>query len=641
MLRYRHRAILAVGRPIHRHFNHYSTGVFAAYSPTHIRQPLTYELSVTVSINQIERGCDTTFCKAANYKPAKRKMVAQVLFKIFGGTSSRQLESIMSDEFKRPIILDLDEVPPAAWEVPLPAPPAVKPRVQLPGRGRPIGNFATELADSLQHAGLYLHRDKVVVQKGGSAEFKPLTSKQFVTWIEDHVECHHGPVNPDGSGMIPGSLKCADAEVVIASKQFRAKLPVAKTCNRIRQPVLSGGTLRLLPTGYDEETQTLTARGTRPYALNMSLEDACNHLRTLLGEFCFRDTNQGMAVQIASMVTAYGMGLLSDNCVIPAFVYSANQAGAGKGLCVNLALIPVLDEAPPTTSVQGLNEMGKWLFASARSGEQYLFLDNVDFPLEDAWLEQYLTSSRISGRCLGTSTQEQHSKKSALYITGNRLTMRADMRRRCLVTELFLREFRAEQRVIRDPLDTNRISEEAPRILASLYAMIREWAAKGKPAPTRTHPSFMEWSKVIGGIVEHAGFACPIPCVDAEMDHDPETADMGRLVAQMNAAEARFGLTFQEVVTLCRNQDLFEGVVPAPGSERRGKTTFSRLLKRFEGREFPDGLVFRIHGTGHNRRYRVDASQAQELTIVLGSTDTAEPPPQEVPISAPDELAAA
>jgi hypothetical protein len=233
----------------------------------------------------------------------------------------------------------------------------------------------------------------------------------------------------------------------------------------------------------------------------------------------------------------------------------------------------------------------------------------------------FLTASAFQGRTLGTSTVETHPKKTAVFVTGNRLTMSSDMRRRSLVVDFFLRQVRAEVRQIRRPLDERRILEVRPQILGSLYALVRSWVEANKPPLSRVHPSFVEWSNTIGAIVEHAGFGCPIPQLDTASDVDPETADMERLMGLLNAESRRFGRTFKEVVDTCRENGLFDGRLPANEAARRGNTEFGRLLTRFDNREFPGGLRFRVLGVGHARRYSVETFPGVSVAFELSEDD--------------------
>jgi hypothetical protein len=483
-----------------------------------------------------------------------------------------------------------------------------KPRIQIPGKNRTISDFAIELAQHIRYAEPYYKGEKMFVRNDSDGHYEEMTPSKFVTWIEEHVRCFEGEAGEAGEGGTARSITAKTAQAVLASGQFRDALPRVRQFHAIREPVLDNqGAIRLLRTGYDEQTGTLTARGSVEYSLDMSLETARNTLNGLMEEFPFVNPEQGKAMQVTAMLTAYGMGLLSNTCVIPAFIYNSNDVGAGKGLLVSMALLPVVGETVNTSPVTTEAEMEKRLFATARAGERFLALDNMEVSVASKSLAMFITSSVYKGRVLGTSKEEAVPKKTATFITGNNLVVSPDMRRRSLVIEFFLREVRPETRRIQHPLDPQGIMAQRPQILAALYALVREWVAANKPAPSRTHPSFVEWSNVIAGVVEHAGFGCPIPALDQASDIDPRTADIERLVELMHAAARPAGFTFRQVVQLCQQHELFEENLPTSDMARRANTKFSRMLKGYHEREFPGRRIFAIRGKGHARRYHVVA----------------------------------
>ena len=96
---------------------------------------------------------------------------------------------------------------------------------------------------------------------------------------------------------------------------------------------------------------------------------------------------------------------------------------------------PRLGNTSPVTSEA---EMEKRLFATAKAGERFLVLDNMEKNLKSASLEMFITSSTYSGRVLGTSRNETIPKKTATFITGNNLVVSPDMRRRGLEIQTLL-----------------------------------------------------------------------------------------------------------------------------------------------------------------------------------------------------------
>jgi hypothetical protein len=79
----------------------------------------------------------------------------------------------------------------------------------------------------------------------------------------------------------------------------------------------------------------------------------------------------------------------------------------------------------------------------------------------------------------------------------------------------------------------------------------------------------------------------------------------------MHEANRPEGFTFQQVVELCRQHELFEEDLPTNDTARKANTKFSRRLKKYDGREFPDHRIFSVQGKGHNRRYHVHTQAAE------------------------------
>src|SRR4029077_12213002 len=158
-----------------------------------------------------------------------------------------------------------------------------------------------------------------------------------------------------------------------------------------------------------------------------------------------------------------------------------------------------------------------------------LFLDNIKGHLSSAELEAAITSTKRRGRLLGSNRQFEAENRTTVFITGNNATFSPDLRRRVLAIELFLSEAKPEDRIIRFPLDENRLLSLRPKILSALWALIRSWHQAGEPKPKVEHGTFRSWSLVIGGILEHAGFASPCTQSVIATGGDTQTRDMENL----------------------------------------------------------------------------------------------------------------
>ena len=504
----------------------------------------------------------------------------------------------------RKLIFDDNRCLELAWGTALPPLPVEKPWIQLPGEGRVVSAFAQDLGTQLAPHGLYRWNERVLAEGRATNQSTILDAPRLVTFVEDYVQCtkHPAPAEGEEDERVVTSMRLGDAKLVLASDRFVNQLQAIEHVNPIRLPVFASATgVRLLPEGVDEKTRILTERRSLPYRLNVSIDEARATLDRLLSEFPFAEPAYAKAVQLAAMLTVYGLDLLSPHCLLPAFAYTANTPGAGKGLLVQLAVLPVFGVVPTMPPQTSEADMAKLLLAAARNRSRVLLLDNVDQFLRSRALESFITATHYSGRLLGQTQQVMYPKKTAVFITGNQLQMREDLRRRTLVVECFQTEARAEDRAITSPLDTTVILTRRCAILSALYAFVRHWNDDGRRAPSRVQQGLPEWSQIIGGIVEHAGYACPIPLPTAPT-LDPVIEGMERLVALL--ADRRAAATFRDVVRVCVANGLFEDHIPVGRELRDGeRRSFSALLKRYRAMRFRGGITFQIQGHGHARRY--------------------------------------
>jgi hypothetical protein len=204
---------------------------------------------------------------------------------------------------------------------------------------------------------------------------------------------------------------------------------------------------------------------------------------------------------------------------------------------------------------------------------------------------------------LGVSKSFCGENNVTVFITGNGCTVSPDLRRRSLFVELFMEEERAEDRKFQRTLDDVALLAIRANILGALWALVREWDAAGRPRPSRTHSSFPRWAEIIGGIVEFAGYGCALEAAEIENAADTDGEDMRELVKLLVAGQ---GVKFDDLVSVAREHGLFERLIDAEGDLKPSiKSTFGKLLKRYDGRVFGGCKRFVVAGSGHSRRFRV------------------------------------
>jgi hypothetical protein len=396
------------------------------------------------------------------------------------------------------------------------------------------------------------------------------------------------------------------ARVVLQAPQFLEQLRRVERFHPCRLLIVRhDGRIELLSEGHDRESATFTASGS-DYQHDMDTRKAREIIETVFSEFPFsEDGGRSKAVAIAAMLTVYAGGIMAAGSTRPVFLYLGNAEGTGKTTAARLAGMPygaVAAEPAPTEE----SEWQKKLLSAVIGGRRLLLLDNVKGFLNSPALEAYTTASSYGGRILGASKEFSGEACATILITGNRLTISPDMRRRSLPVELFMHELRAEDRTFQRRLDDPALLELRPALLAACWALVRDWDNAGRPAASRVNSSFPRWCDTIGGIVEHAGFSCPTEPADISGMGDTDTRDIAKLAAEL-VAGARY--TFSDIVDVCADNGLFERFTNDRERDgditRSAKSGLPKTLKQYDRRTIAPGLKFIIEGEGRTRRYLV------------------------------------
>lgn len=482
-----------------------------------------------------------------------------------------------------------------------------RPKIQLPGDNRLLSETAADMGKFLKKRELFRRDDLVFHLMAGEAGLRPMSPETFRSWCEQHLLCYRvRNVFGRGQCCFLRTMSAAEAQGVLAAPQFLGCLRPVERFNPVRMPVRrASGEITLLPEGYDAESLTFTASSGIKLP-EMTLGEARTSLENLLKEFGFADSGRSKAVVISAMLTVFGIGLLPSLALPPAFIFLANREGAGKTLLAKVCTIPVLGYAPTSAWPRNDEEMDKRLLVTVMGGLPALILDNVRSHIASAPLELFLTNSHFKGRILGQSKEFTGKKSTVVFLTGNGATVSPDMRRRSLFVELFLEVERAEDRVFRTRLEAPLLLKHRDRILAALWALIRSWDEAGRPQPSRINSGFTDWSEIFGGIVEHAGFECPLVTPEIEGAADTDLSDMLTLVQGLGGVESARTLTFTDLIAHAQERGLFTRLIPEEGDlERSSRSALSKLLTRFD-RCALGGWRFSIQGSGRNRRFRVE-----------------------------------
>jgi hypothetical protein len=481
-----------------------------------------------------------------------------------------------------------------------------RPKVRLPGDNYLLSDAAKAVGEILSKKDIFSRGGLVFTLDRNGDRLILMTPDILRTWIEDHLFLFRVREVRDAEELIQikRTISETDAKGVLASPQFQKCLRPIERLNPIRLPVMENGIIRLLPRGYDAETKSFTF-----HPINMDDIPASEGKRIideLLSEFNFADAGRSLAVAVAGMITVFGIGLLPRKSLRPCFIYMANAEGAGKTLLVKCATVPVLGYAPTGTKPKDEDEMRKTLHTAVLEARPVIFFDNVKKHLTSEALEGFLTAQTYEARVLGVSKSFRGENNAVVFVSGNGCTVSPDMRRRSLFCELFLEAERAEDRVFQHDLEVPALTERRAEIVSALWALIQDWNRANRPTPSRGNSSFPEWSNIIGGIVQHAGYGCALETPQIESAADTDGADMRVLVKSIAAGSNLNQVTFEEIANAARADGLFARIITdGQDLDARGKATLAALLKRYD-RRLIGGYRFTLLGKGRGRRFQVE-----------------------------------
>jgi len=427
----------------------------------------------------------------------------------------------------------------------------------------------------------------------------------------------------DPATPVPESMNEMQASVVLQSELFRKRLRPLRGVSSIPIPVFRDGKV-ILSTGYDPNTALLsTGKG----GLDLQpLKVAADYLRDLLREFPFSDDDgRSMSVQIAAMMSRFAASLLPRGAQIPFIIWNANGPRAGKTLLAKIVEIVVRGFASIRALPESSEELQKVLDSEVLAGSSSIIFDNVKTKLDSTFLEQYATSSVVSVRRLGSSVKLDIEKRTMLMFTSNQAEVSADIAGRSLFCDLFVKEADPQSRHIDRVMTDEYLSRAETRfaILSALWSLIVAWDQAGRPAGSGRLAGFEDWGRIIGGIVENAGFGSPLRKPSSDHLGDSDYIDMESLVRIMTEGvfrdaielKCRDGITFEDLLWICRDRGLFEETIRGKVDRDTGefilfnKSKVGKLFARYMGRVFQLGeagaVKFERIGPKGRRRFRI------------------------------------
>jgi hypothetical protein len=512
------------------------------------------------------------------------------------------------------------------------------PLLELPREGkRRLVDFAREAGAICKDVGMLRREVVPITINMEKSSFEAMETDRFRSYLENIAYTFKWKRIGEEFQKVTDDVPVELSRGTLRSDQFVFQLPRLQRINMVRQPVLRrDGRLEILPEGYDAESEVFTMPNNIVIDESWSLDRSCMFLRDLLKDFAIDDRSR--AVQIASMASFFGSGLQEISAKRLNFVMSSNSPGGGKGLLVEMAIVPVMGSCDVQTIPKSADAFRETLNSAVLNAIPYVFFDELEGNIKNNDLNAFITSSSRTGRLFNNQKMFSCPKTTICYLAGNNLTLSTDIARRVLECKIYIEEADNRHRKFDRELTADYFKRPEVRgdVLSALWCLIRSWDQAGRPGVDKVLPSFEEWSRIFGGIVQHAGFGNPTVPPPSEESGDTEWSDMVLLVSKLSDGvggawvgefppEKKKDYSFDRVMKVCldnncfswiipRNERTVDGVIEYEYSPKAASIMGKLLSDKYGGRVFrmPDGRRIRFGKRGKNRQRRYEVTAIEE-----------------------------
>jgi putative DNA primase/helicase len=321
---------------------------------------------------------------------------------------------------------------------------------------------------------------------------------------------------------------------------------------------------------------------------------ALEQIKQPFKHYVFEDA--GLSVAISCIITALVRSALP---AAPLHGFDAPQAGSGKTKLFDTAsVIATGHRSAAHGGGEGRSareEIEKKLAASLLAGDTMILLDNIETALEGQLLNQMLTEEKVTLRPFGKLKNRVATCVALVGATGNQLSVRGDMRRRCLIARLVIEHERPELRKFNfDPVELAKDQRSA--LVVAALTVVRAYQISGERVDVAPLGSFEKWGRFVREPLIWLGLLDPVGTMDTIRAADPATAQRKAL---MTAWPFTTQKTVAKVIERAADYPDLQAALAAVATGKDGAINPERLSWWF--RRNKDRVIDDVEGRGRCR----------------------------------------
>ena len=416
----------------------------------------------------------------------------------------------------------------------------------------------------------------------------PVAAKRLVSLIETFgARVMRREAREDGTlRWRAATFPSSSADVALSSDGARDFLP------RIRQMVSSHV---LIPDGANGTA--VIGKGYHPHAggtfvtggeevPTVELGEAVELLAGCLIDFDFPDGGDASRAMASLISPAMKMGGWIDDD-FPLDLAEADQSQSGKSF--RFKMIHAIYREHPSAITQasgGVGSLDERVSRALITGRPFISFDNFRGRMDSQIMETAIRGlGKVAARALRAEADIDVTP-FLWQLSTNGAELTRDLANRAVITRIRKRADTHSFQTYPEGDIVSHIKAHQPRYLGAVHAVIREWAAKGRPLTTERRHDFRRWCQSMDWIVQNI-FGLP-PLLDGHREEQMRTAnprlqwlrDIARAI--INAGYSGESLTAADFGEAAEDHDL-----PLPGSKASSESIDMRV-GRLLGRLFKD-----------------------------------------------------
>jgi len=305
----------------------------------------------------------------------------------------------------------------------------------------------------------------------------------------------------------------------------------------------------------------------------------------------------------------------------------ANVQGSGKTSLARLVHVILTGKDMPVSSLGGsTEEMKKEMLAMFMQSPAMVCYDNVldGSELNDPMLAKAITSPEFKGRILGKTQEATVPTNTVIAITGNNVTLGADLVRRFVTVALTADVAQPEHRVYKHPDVVQHCLNNRRRVIADCLLITKAYIDAGCPLdPAAVGSSgFTQWDRMVRLPLLWATGIDVLHSMTENRKQSSEHLAMVRILHNLNELFPGQTFTASRVMAVVQSvaddeneivASLIEGLANMSSKSLSSIKSLAWVLKKLEGRII-DGMIL-LKETIRNRadEFRIKRVQGKEI----------------------------